>query len=222
MLTYGPLVVGSSWTLAYLIPGGSVTHANFNFDVSSIAETICSGECTDILPVPSMIDLLASSPLLQSENNKGIDHVIVGGSKILRSHVEKSFKNLKCSRFSPFFGMTEGTSVCTETLWEIPASVQDPIHAGYTNPGAKTRICAPETTAPLPRGEPGELVQGGLQKIERYLGGQGKDNFFTDAGETWYRTGDQAVMGEDGRITIVGRYKGNWRILSCVISSAKD
>ncbi len=189
-----------------------MTHCNFNFDVPSIAGTICSGECTDMLPVPSMIDLLAASPLLESVNNKGIGHVIVGGSKILRSHVEKSFKNLKCTRFSPFFGMTEGTSVCSETLYEVPADVQAPIYSGYTNPGAKTRICAPDGTAPLPRGEPGELVQGGLQKIERYLGGQGKDNFFADAGETWYRTGDQAVMTEDGRIDIVGRYKGNLNI----------
>lgn len=188
-----------------------MTHCKFNFDVPSIAEAISTGECTDILPVPSMIDLLANSPLLESGNHKGIAHVIVGGSKILRSHVEKSFKILGCNRFSPFFGMTEGTSVCNETLHEMPSNVQDPIHAGYTNPGAKVRICAPETTMPLPRGEPGELVQGGLQKIERYLGGQGKDNFFTDGGETWYRTGDQAVMGEDGRITIVGRYKGTSR-----------
>ena len=216
-------VVGSSWTLAYLIPGGSVTHCNYNFDVSAIAKTICLGECTDMLPVPSMIDLLAASPILESKDNKGIAHVIVGGSKILRSHVEKSFKNLRCNRFSPFFGMTEGTSCCTETLHEVPANVQDPISAGYTNPGTKLRVCAPDTgTTPLPRGEPGELVQGGLQKIERYLGGQGKENFFTDAGETWYRTGDQAVMEEDGRIAIVGRYKGEKQIFYFAASDAQD
>ena len=161
-----------------------------------------------MLSVPSMIDLLASSPILDSKNNKGITHLIVGGSKILRSHVEKSFRKLRCNCFSPFFAMTEGTSVCHETLYEVPADLQAPIYSGYTNRGAKVRICAPDETAPLPRGEPGELVQGGLQKIERYLGGQGKDNFFTNAGETWYRTGDQAVMYEDGRIDIVGRYKG--------------
>lgn len=184
-----------------------MTHCNYNFDVDSIARTILTGECTDMLPVPSMIDLLANSPLLESENNGGVAHIIVGGSKILRSHVEKSFKYLKCKRFSPFFGMTEGTSLCTETLYEVPANAQDAIHAGYVCPGAKIRVCSSEVelTDPLPRGEPGELVQGGLQKIERYLGGKGADSFFTAGGETWFRTGDQAVMGEDGRITIVGR-----------------
>lgn len=156
-----------------------------------------------------MIDLLAASPVLDSEKNQGIEHVIVGGSKILHSHVAKSFKSLKCSRFSPFFGMTEGTSLCTETLYEIPADTQAPIYSGYTCPGAKARICAQEGTEPVPRGEPGELVQGGLQRIERYLGGQGKDNFFTDSGEIWFRTGDMAVMTKDCRIDIVGRYKGD-------------
>jgi acyl-CoA synthetase (AMP-forming)/AMP-acid ligase II len=201
-------IVGSSWTLAYLISGGSITHVNYNFDVPAIAQAISAGENTDVLAVPSMIDLLAFSPLLKEPSNKGIDRLLVGGSKILRSHVEKAFEVIKCRRFSPFFGMTEGTSVCMETLYRVPSSLQDPIYAGYVNPGAKVRICAPEQTEPVPRGTPGELVQGGLQKIECYLGNQGQDNFFTDNGETWYRCGDQAVMSEDGRIAIVGRYKG--------------
>ncbi|EXJ84558.1 hypothetical protein A1O3_05227 [Capronia epimyces CBS 606.96] len=200
-------IVGSSWTLAYLIPGGSVTHVHYNFDVQSVAEAIHAGECTDVLAVPSMIDLLAFAPVLSQPSNRGVDHVIVGGSKILRSHVEKAFKLFQCKRLSPFFGMTEGTSVCTETLYEVPPSLQDPIYAGYVNPGSKIRICAPDRTEPLPRGIPGEIVQGGLQKIERYLGDQGKDNFFTADGKTWYRCGDQAVMRDDGRIAIVGRYK---------------
>lgn len=208
MLTSNVSVVGSSWTLAYLIPGGQIVHASYNFDADSIIQTIQDGGITDMLAVPSMLDLLASSPSLSSQPSRGIDRIIVGGSKILRSHVEKSFTKLKCKRFSPFFGMTEGTSVCTETLYKVPDSLDDPIYAGYASPGCTVRICAPEDTNPLPRGTPGEIVQGGYQKIERYLGGQGKDNFFTDNGRTWYRCGDQAVMLEDGRIAIVGRYKG--------------
>ncbi|KIW86635.1 uncharacterized protein Z519_12760 [Cladophialophora bantiana CBS 173.52] len=218
-------IVGSSWTLAYLIPGGSVTHVNYNFDVPSIAKAIQSGEYTDVLAVPSMIDLLSSSPLLSEHSVGGVDHVIVGGSKILRSHVEKAFLFLKCTRFSPFFGMTEGTSVCSETLDCVPASLDDPIYAGYANPGSKIRICAPDGIEPLPRGIPGEIVQGGLQKIESYLGGQGKDNFFTADGETWYRCGDQATMLANGRIAIVGRYKdmiirGGMNIASAAVEAA--
>ncbi|KAI1619273.1 hypothetical protein EDD37DRAFT_698729 [Exophiala viscosa] len=200
-------IVGSSWTLAYLIAGGSVTHVNYAFDPDSVASAICTGEYTDLLAVPSMIDLLATSPSLSKRSNKGIDRMIVGGSKILRSHVEKSFQKIKCKRFSPFFGMTEGTSVCTETLYGVPDNVHDPIYAGYANPGCKIRICDPDKIEPVPRGTPGEIVQGGLQKIERYLGGSGEDSFFVEEGETWYRCGDQAVMLENGRIAIVGRYK---------------
>ncbi|KAK5209187.1 hypothetical protein LTR47_004896 [Exophiala xenobiotica] len=200
-------IVGSSWTLAYLIAGGSVTHVNYAFDPDSVAAAICTGDYTDLLAVPSMIDLLATSPSLSEVSNKGIDRMIVGGSKILRSHVEKSFQKIKCQRFSPFFGMTEGTSVCTETLYAVPGNLQDPIYAGYANPGCKIRICDPDKTEPVPRGSPGEIVQGGLQKIERYLGGSGKDSFFVEDGEIWYRCGDQAVMLENGRIAIVGRYK---------------
>jgi acyl-CoA synthetase (AMP-forming)/AMP-acid ligase II len=210
-------IVGSLWTLAYMIPGGSVTHVQAGFDTTSIAAAISSGEYTDMLAVPSMIDLLAASPLLESRH-RGIDRLIVGGSKILRSHVEKAFLRIRCRRLSPFFGMTEGTSVCSETLTEVPAVSDEPIYAGYVNPGCKVRICDPSDTKPVPRGVPGELVQGGHQRIRSYLGGQGKDNFFVENGEVWYRCGDQAVMQPDGRIAIVGRYKGKQKISSCPIS----
>jgi acyl-CoA synthetase (AMP-forming)/AMP-acid ligase II len=210
-------IVGSLWTLAYMIPGGSVTHVQAGFDTTSIAAAISSGEYTDMLAVPSMIDLLAASPLLDPRH-RGLDRLIVGGSKILRSHVERAFLRIRCRRLSPFFGMTEGTSVCSETLTEVPAVSDEPIYAGYVNPGCKVRICDPSDTKPVPRGVPGELVQGGHQRIRRYLGGQGKENFFVENGEVWYRCGDQAVMQPDGRIAVVGRYKGEQKISSCPIS----
>jgi acyl-CoA synthetase (AMP-forming)/AMP-acid ligase II len=206
-------IVGSVWTLAYLVPGGSVTHIQAGFESESIARAVSSGEYTDMLAVPSMIDLMATSPSLSNHHHQGLDHLIMGGSKILRSHVDKGFHKLRCKRFSPFFGMTEGTSVCSETLSELPASSDEPIYAGRVNPGCKVRICDPSGTAPVPRGVPGELVQGGHQRITSYLGGQGKDNFFVDDGEVWYRCGDQAVMLPDGRIAIVGRYKGEQSII---------
>lgn len=201
-------IVGSLWTLTYLVAGGCVTHVQAEFEAESIAAAVSSGTYTDMLVVPSMIDLLAWSPLLQNPYHPGLDHLIVGGSKILRSHVKNAFFRIKCRKLSPFFGMTEGTSVCSETLTEVPVSSEDPVYSGYVNPGCKVRICDPSNTYPIPRGVPGELVQGGHQRIKSYLGDQGKDSFFIENEEVWYRCGDQAVMMPDGRIAIVGRYKG--------------
>lgn len=211
-------IVGSVWTLAYLVPGGSVTHVGAGFEGEPVASAVSSGKYTDMLAVPSMIDLLAASPSLDNPHHEGLDHLIVGGSKILRSHVDKAFRKIRCRRLSPFFGMTEGTSVCSETLTGLPISFDEPIYAGVVNPGCKVRICDPSDTVPVPRGVPGELVQGGHQRIKSYLGGQGKDNFFIENGEVWYRCGDQAVMRPDGRIAIVGRYKGEEDISRCPLS----
>jgi acyl-CoA synthetase (AMP-forming)/AMP-acid ligase II len=211
-------IVGSIWTLAYLVSGGSVTHVQPGFDTESIAAAIASGGYTDMLAVPSMIDLLAANPFLDNPHHHGLDRLIVGGSKILRSHVEKAFLKIRCRRLSAFFGMTEGTSVCHETLTGVPVGSDEPIYAGYVNPGCKVRICDPSDTKPVPRGIPGELVQGGHQRVKSYLGGQGQDSFFVEDGEVWYRCGDQAVMMPDGRIAIVGRYKGEQNISSRPIS----
>lgn len=55
------------------------------------------------------------------------------------------------------FGMSEGTPlwVFAETAESI--IVSDNVKAGVIVDGGKIRICAPESTEPLPRGEAGEL-----------------------------------------------------------------
>jgi acyl-CoA synthetase (AMP-forming)/AMP-acid ligase II len=69
-----------------------------------------------------------------------------------------------------------------------------------------------ETGKVLPRGERGELHIGGNQVIKAYLlsDGQGEDPqsaFYDDEEGHWLKSGDQAVMAENGEVTVVGRYK---------------
>jgi len=81
--------------------------------------------------------------------------------------------------------------------------------AGPPAPGARIRICDPDSRTPIPKGERGEIHQTGPGLVKAYLGiGVGEDQFYIgDDGRTWFVTGDQGVMLPDGRISITGRYK---------------
>jgi acyl-CoA synthetase (AMP-forming)/AMP-acid ligase II len=61
---------------------------------------------------------------------------------------------------------------------------------------------------PSAAGQYGELHQSGPQVIKSYLGKGNAVDFYSDEKEnTWFRTGDQAVMHDDCSVSIVGRYK---------------
>lgn len=63
----------------------------------------------------------------------------------------------------------------------------------------------------VPRGTAGELYIGSSLVIREYWTGSSNkdtsDSFAEDELGKWVKTGDQAIMDEDGSIEIVGRYK---------------
>lgn len=103
------------------------------------------------------------------------------------------------------FGMTE--------IWAF-VSVSSPTEtreqrvyaSGMPMPGVEYRIGDPETSAPVPVGEPGELLVRGYTVMQGYY----KKPEATAASFTadgWFRTGDMAKQREDGRFVFLGRYK---------------
>lgn len=53
--------------------------------------------------------------------------------------------------------------------------------------------------------EHGELHISSQGLIKSYLGGYGRNSFYDDQVGRWFKTGDLAIMGEDGMIWITGR-----------------
>lgn len=102
------------------------------------------------------------------------------------------------------YGATEAVPITTGIFDTRTAKV---ITVGTLVDSARLRICAPDTRAPLPRGEAGELHFGGPHLIQGYLGGFSANSFYEDDHGSWFVSGDQGIMSEDGTITISGRYK---------------
>ncbi|KAI3399632.1 hypothetical protein diail_6273 [Diaporthe ilicicola] len=87
------------------------------------------------------------------------------------------------------------------------AMIQGSPSCGEVALGCSVKICSPDTTTPVPLNTPGELHMSGLAVISGYLGGRNKEDFYVKDGKQWFKSGDQAVMDEQNRIAIVGRYK---------------
>ncbi|MEU2181849.1 class I adenylate-forming enzyme family protein [Streptomyces thermolilacinus] len=80
-----------------------------------------------------------------------------------------------------------------------------PDSVGRPTPVTETRVAGPDGR-PLPDGETGELLLRGQSLVRGYW----RDPEATAAAFTadgWFRTGDLAVVGEDGRVSVVDRLK---------------
>ncbi|MEV0315074.1 amino acid adenylation domain-containing protein [Nonomuraea fuscirosea] len=111
-------------------------------------------------------------------------------------------------RFHNWYGPTE-TTVCVvgtelEGVWDRPLPI------GFALPGCRAYILD-DLLRPCPPGTPGELCIGGPQLARGYLDrpGLSAERFVPDPygepGARMYRTGDQVVLEDDGRIGFIGR-----------------
>ena len=109
-------------------------------------------------------------------------------------------------QFINSYGLTESGFIIRPLQSSPESKGYDDLHSGCMAPGAIARICLPGSRGPLKRGEVGELRGGGMMVISQYHGDDSSDFSFDEVG-LWHMTGDQAIMAENGEISIVGRCK---------------
>jgi fatty-acyl-CoA synthase len=103
------------------------------------------------------------------------------------------------------YGITElcGTVIFTE--------LDDPLEARVTTcgrplPGFEVRVVDPETGAPLPAGQRGELVGRGPSRFDGYFANPEQTRLAIDD-EGYFHTGDLCSIDADGRVLFHGRIK---------------
>ncbi|MFG2103325.1 acyl-CoA synthetase [Micromonospora echinaurantiaca] len=127
--------------------------------------------------------------------------LLVSGSAALPAAVFDGLRALTGHRVAERYGMTE-------TLITVSARADGPREAGCVGwplPGVGTRL-VDERGDPLPAdgSAMGELLVRGPTLFDGYLNRPDADAA-TRTGDGWYRTGDIATIGPDGRHRIVGR-----------------
>ena len=118
-------------------------------------------------------------------------------------------EHLETDRFPWTFGMTEFLGAHTSLRFGEQAPVDRSRVGGRPIPGARARICDPETHAILPPGVPGELEVRAYSMMQG-MDGRERTELFTDDG--YYRTDDLATMDADGYVTLIGRLGDGFKV----------
>ena len=203
--------MGYFYTLHFMMHGAAIVYPSSSFNAVAMIKALEEEKCTHTTLVPTSLHALLEILKARGTSLKSsLVDVCLSGSSVSPENIRQAIVDLGSNGVSTGFGMTEGSPI-----WSAP--VQNPEElvngdltiAGHPAPGARIRICNPESRIPIPIGERGEIHQTGPGLAKAYLGIDiGKDQFYVgDDSRTWFVTGDQGVMLPDRRISITGRYK---------------
>jgi long-chain acyl-CoA synthetase len=161
--------------------------------------------------VPTMFQALLDSPAMSADAFASVRYCISGGAPLPEA-LKTGFESLTGARVIEGYGLSESSGVVSTNPY---AELNKPGTIGQPIAGTRVRLVDKEDpTKPPPTGEPGELVVSGPQIMKGYWNRPDADQSvfvdgpFGDAqGRHWLRTGDVAVIDEDGYIRIVDRLK---------------
>ncbi|SMF47991.1 acyl-[acyl-carrier-protein]-phospholipid O-acyltransferase / long-chain-fatty-acid--[acyl-carrier-protein] ligase [Alteromonadaceae bacterium Bs31] len=141
--------------------------------------------------------------------------LVVSGAEKLNPQIQQGFLEKFGKPLYEGYGATEATPVVSVNLpdhldlqnFKVQLG-QKKGSVGMPLPGTSIRIVDPETFEPLPKGEAGMILIGGVQIMQGYLNDQDRTNkvIHSQDNQRWYITGDKGKIDEDGFLSIVDRY----------------
>ncbi|MDQ7808686.1 amino acid adenylation domain-containing protein [Amycolatopsis sp. A133] len=211
-------------------PAATQQFSMLSFDVSfqEIFTTLCGGGRLHLIrpewrhDVPALLDRLETAGIeriflpyvaLQLLAEHGVrlgryparlrDVITAGEQLVCTPAIRRWFAGLPGARLHNHYGPTETHVVSALTLDGDPAGWPDRPAIGRPVHGAVLRV-ADATGAPLPPGQVGELLIGGLAANRCYLG-EAAPGKFAELPELYYRSGDLAHFDRAGLLHFDGR-----------------
>jgi len=203
-------IFGLNTLFSFHISGLPIVHASHFFEPGTTLRAIREERISDFAGVPAITTALLEHPDFAKTDTTCLQYVVLGATTVTPATVKSVMQDLGCTKVSDAWGMTEGAPATMTSFKGCPSQPPARVNSGYALPGAKLRVCDPDTGALCERGQAGELVMGGSLVIPGYWSQGPKkanDAFVDDEQGRWLKTGDQAIMDPDGSIEIVGRYK---------------
>lgn len=203
-------LMGVWGTLVQIIRGGCVLYPGPAFNANEVLAAVNKEGATDIIAVPTMLFALFFEVRTgNSPKPSTLKRVGTGGAAVTVELLQQAQEELSIEKVRANYGMSEGSPIrapFVEDAGVYKSGVN--VSCGFVVPGARIRVCAPDSHDPVPRGIAGELHQGGEGMMSGYIGKDRSEDWYTDEqGQEWFKTGDQAIMEDDDQIIICGRYK---------------
>lgn len=199
---------GIGWSLGFWLRGGMVIYPSDSFEAQATLECFDQFQATHMGLVPTTAQAILAHPAFSQTDLSTLVSIDISGAGVLPSLIEACASTLKVPA-STSYGMTESPGTMAWSVDEGSVLRDGEVMSGRPVRATCVKICEPGTRDILPRGEYGELHNGGPQVIPRYMDPRvsSADFYVDEDGTSWIITGDQAIMDQDGAVRITGRYK---------------
>ena len=196
------LADGAAWGARNVVGGTHVIVPMFT--AAGVAEAIARHEVTDVLLVPTMVQMLVDAPEAADADLSSLRNLLYGASPISEAVLERAAKRLPAAEFTQAYGMTELSPVAT-LLGPADHGV-DRLRrsAGRAAPHAEVRI-VDENDEEVPYGTVGEIVSRGPHVMLGYW--NRPEETATALRGGWMHTGDGGRMDDEGYVYVVDRIK---------------
>lgn len=181
-----------------------VTHVMVpGFEPKAVLAAIEAHRVTDILLVPTMIQLLVDHPDLAAHDLSSFRNLAYGGSAISEAVLTRAKQHLPGVRLMQAYGMTELSPVTTLLRFadHEGARIRS---AGRAAPHSEVRILDADGTE-VPRGTVGEICSRGGHVMLGYW--NKPDETAAAIRDGWMHSGDGGYMDDDGFVFVVDRIK---------------
>ncbi|AWW73169.1 dicarboxylate--CoA ligase PimA [Erythrobacter sp. KY5] len=194
------------------------------FEAKQVLKTIEKYKATGFPGVPTMFQALLDHPDLKKTDLSSLKVCISGGAP-MPAQVHTRFEEVTGVRVVEGYGLTESAGVVSTNPYE---GTRKKGTIGQLVAGTEIILLDKEDPSKLaPDGEPGELAIHGPQVMRGYWQRPETDAeiFVERDGKRYLRTGDVAVMDEDGFLEIVDRIKdmiavGGFKVFPSVVEDA--
>lgn len=204
-------IFGQTCELNSSLAAGTTAVVVPEFDAEKTMELIVEYQCEMFLGVPTMFNLIAAHPKFEEHDLSCLEWVVSGAAPLPHETYEK-FKETHGITICNGYGLSEASPVThTTPPFTEPKERDGVLSVGLAYPNTISAIIDVEKEEPefLPPEEEGELVISGPQVMKGYwkMSEESEKVFFEVGGQKWLRTGDIAVMDEDGYTYPVDREK---------------
>jgi acyl-CoA synthetase (AMP-forming)/AMP-acid ligase II len=174
------------------------------FDPVAVLTAVQEHRVTDLLLVPTMIQLVVDHPRVDEFDLTSVRRILYGASPMSDALLGRTMKTLPNARFLQAYGMTELAPAATLLR---PADHEDPAHrrsVGRAALHAEVRVVGADD-AELPRREIGEIVVRGGHVMLGYWDRPEETAEALRGG--WMHTGDAGWMDDEGYVYLTDRLK---------------
>jgi acyl-CoA synthetase (AMP-forming)/AMP-acid ligase II len=173
------------------------------FDLKDFLETVQRHQVTRAYIVPPIALALAKHPLVDEYDLSSLE-LLNSGAAPLGAELERACSQRLGCRTCQGYGLTESSPASHNSPY--PRGEIKPGTVGVIVPNMECRIVDLESGADARQGDRGELWMRGPNIAKGYLNNESATRFTFDQ-DGWLRTGDVAIVDEDGYFSIVDRVK---------------